>query len=117
MTVALPEHAEVMLAEIRAVVAPTSKGDVVEDTVVDLQRLEDVLIDPTGIMGSIDRISSVMPAVGRVTLQQIVMSSPLLCSLRNTNESFQTMLRIRLNQGGLKDGVQPLGTPQRNLVK
>ena len=56
MTVALPARAEVMIAEIRAAVAPTSKGDVVEDAVVDLQRLEDVLFDPIGIMGSIDRI-------------------------------------------------------------
>jgi len=56
MTVALPARAEGMIEEIRAAVAPTSKGDVVEDAVVDPQRLEDVLFDPIGIMGSIDPI-------------------------------------------------------------
>ena len=56
MTVALPARAEGMIEEIRAAVVPTSKGDVVEVAVVDHQRLEDVLFDPIGIMGSIDPI-------------------------------------------------------------
>ena len=53
---ALPAHAEVMIVGIRAAVAHTSKGDVVEDAGVDPQRLEAILFDPIGIMASIDRI-------------------------------------------------------------
>ena len=117
MTTALPMHAVVMIAEIRAAVALMSKGDVVADAVVDLLRLGDVLFAPTGIMENIDQTSFVMPAVGRVMLRQIVMSLPLLFSLRSINVSFRAMLRIRLNRGGLNDGVQPLRTPQRNLVE
>ena len=115
MTAVRPVHAAVMIAEIRAAVALMSKGAVVADVVVDLLHLGDILFAPTGTTVNIDRTSFVTPAVGRVTLQQIVMSSQLLSSLKSINVSFRVMLRIRLNQGGLNVGVLPLGTPQRNL--
>ena len=78
MTKVLPAHAAVavaaMIAEIRAAVALMSKGDGVVDAVVAILRLGDVLFAPTGIMENIARTSFVMPAVGKVTLLQIVMS-------------------------------------------
>ena len=72
---------------------------------------------PTAPRGAnIDRTSFVMPAVGGVTLRQIVMSLQLHSSLRSINVSFRARQRIRSNRGGLNDGALPLGTPPRNLV-
>jgi hypothetical protein len=106
----------IMIAPIRVVVAPMSKGDGVAVAVVALLLLVGVLFDRTGTMVNIAPTSYVMLAVGKDMWLQIVMSWLLLSSLKSTNVSFQMMPKIRLNWDGLNNGVWQLETPRRNLV-